>query len=112
MSRHTLDDGVTPDTRIISGISYDEHLAPLAPPAKLVGAYYRHELDFADYEKRYRDYLTSSAVVPIVKNLVRRALDENITFLCIEESPEKCHRKILALFLSEISSSHLVVDIK
>jgi len=36
MSRHTLEDGITLDERIIEGVSFDEWKVEFAPPAKLV----------------------------------------------------------------------------
>jgi len=43
MSRHTLNDGVTPNPEITSD-KYDEHIPKLAPHPKLIGAYYKREL--------------------------------------------------------------------
>ncbi|MDO9231385.1 MAG: hypothetical protein Q7U36_02815 [bacterium] len=41
MSRHTKEDGVTPDERIVEGVTFDEWQKDFAPPVKLIGAYYR-----------------------------------------------------------------------
>lgn len=75
----------------------------LAPPAKLVGDYYRKELDFLEYEELYRKYLSSDRIIPIVQCLIDQALREDVTILCIEEKPDQCHRRILAEFCSEIT---------
>lgn len=40
MSRHTLNDGVTPDPRLTPDL-YDEHRPVLAAPARAVGGYYK-----------------------------------------------------------------------
>ena len=37
-----------------------------------------------------------AGVAKILKNLSLRALKENVTFLCIEEKPDFCHRRLLA----------------
>lgn len=95
MSRHTLNDGITPDNRIILG-SYDEHLQILAPPLKLIGDYYKRGLCFEDFEKKYLEYIRKENVAEEVKKLAKRAISLDITILCIEENPEKCHRRILA----------------
>jgi uncharacterized protein YeaO (DUF488 family) len=94
MSRHTLNDGKTPHPDIRDG-SYDEWLVELAPPAKLVGDYYRRGLDWKIFEERYIDYLRGK-VEKAVRILASRALLENLTLLCIEEAPEKCHRRLIA----------------
>jgi uncharacterized protein YeaO (DUF488 family) len=95
MSRHTLQDGRTPDERITSA-SYDEHNPLLAPPATLVGAYYREEVDWMGYELRYHTHLQRPGISDAVKQLAARALQQDITLLCIEETAEHCHRRLLA----------------
>lgn len=103
MSRHTLNDGVTPDDRIIEGESYDEWLKALAPPDQLVGRYYRNEVSWEEYENEYKKYLNSDAVKPILTDFSKRCEGEPITLLCVEESPEKCHRRILAEELQKLN---------
>lgn len=107
MSRHTELDGTTPDPRIIDGISYDEHWKVLAPPASLVGRWHRGEmgaLDKATFDNQftpaYLEYLENDEAQQAVKTLGQRALREDITVLCYEESPKPgeillCHRAIL-----------------
>jgi len=94
MSRHTLSDGVTPHPGIRVEF-YDEWLAELAPRPNLVGDYYKRGLDWRRFEEGYIEYLRSR-VSDAVKTLANRALVQNITLLCIEETPEKCHRRLLA----------------
>src|SRR3989338_7725310 len=95
MSRHTLNDGVTPDLQI-NEKKYDEHFKILAPPDKLVGDYYKRGLSWSNFEKSYLNFLRSPEVKQYVVNLTERALLNDITLLCIEETPEKCHRRLLA----------------
>ncbi|MBI1968850.1 DUF488 domain-containing protein [Candidatus Woesearchaeota archaeon] len=95
MSKHTLNDGVTPHPEITPD-SYDEWLHILAPPAKLVGAYYKRGLSWEQFEQRYVVYLRDPKVEMNVQNLAKRGLDSVITILCIESSPEHCHRRLLA----------------
>ena len=52
MSRHTLNDGVTPDLRIDSR-SYDLWMPIFAPTPKLIGDYYKRNLTFEKFEQRY-----------------------------------------------------------
>lgn len=93
MSRHTLNDGVTPDLRIKEN-SYNEWRKEFAPPQKLIGDYYKKNLPWEEFEKRYLRYL--EIIYEKVRKLSETALDKDITLLCIEESPEKCHRRLLA----------------
>ena len=95
MSKHTENDGVTPDPRITPG-SYDVHMPLLAPPLKLVGEYYQRGVDWSYFENKYKEYLNEPNISREVKILANRALDQDITLLCIEDSHILCHRRVLA----------------
>jgi uncharacterized protein YeaO (DUF488 family) len=95
MSRHTLNDGITPDTKITLD-SYDFWLKVLAPRPKLVGAYYKNDINWEEYERLYRHYLHNRSSQKFIQALANLALTSNITLLCVEEKPERCHRRLLA----------------
>ena len=95
MSRHTLNDGITPHPQINSS-SYDLWLPNLAPPAKLLGDYYKRGLPFEQFKEQYLSYINQHEIKIEVQKLAKKSIDSVITLLCIEESPEYCHRKILA----------------
>lgn len=93
MSRHTLEDGTTPDTRITNE-HYDMWLPIFAPKPSDVGKYYRGEIDWGTYAKRYQDYL---ATIPrAVDTLSQWAIHQTVTIMCIEDTSEYCHRSLLA----------------
>ena len=94
MSRHSLSDGVTLDFRI-SKESYDIWRKDLAPPEKLVGAFYKRKISWGEYEIKYLEFLRGP-ISEEVKGLARDGLEKNITLLCIEENSEHCHRRLLA----------------
>lgn len=95
MNRHTLNDGITPDERIRKDL-YDKHMAALAPSNKLIGDYYKRGLPWNEYEKRFKEEIKKEQPSKILKDIASKALKEDITLLCIEESPEFCHRRLLA----------------
>lgn len=95
MSRHTLDDGITPDTRITLA-SYNLWVQELAPPAKLVGDYYKRGLPWESYEAEYLHYLKQEGIMMKVQELAQTALEKDVTLLCKEEQATRCHRRILA----------------
>ena len=95
MSRHTLNDGITPHPKITIS-SYDEWLKILSPPLILLGDYYKRGLRWEQFENRYLEYIRTKEIRREVQNLAKRGLDSTITLLCIEESPENCHRRLLA----------------
>lgn len=96
MSRHTKADGVTPDERIVEGVTFDEWRKEFAPPDKLIGAYYRNELSWEDFEKKYIEFLRSAEIKPKVESFAKRCTEETITLMCIEDGADKCHRRLLA----------------
>ncbi|MFZ2154414.1 MAG: DUF488 family protein [Candidatus Moraniibacteriota bacterium] len=108
ISRPTLDDGKTPDERIIQGITHHEWLNDFAPPLKLIGAYKRKELSWKEYERKYLDFLRSSLMKRKVATLALRCLQEKITLACIEEKADFCHRRLLAEELQR-RQPHLVI---
>ena len=93
MSRHTLNDGITkhPD---ITALSYDAHFPVYAPSPRLLGDYYKRGLEWSLFERRYREEMRKKH--DLVLELARCAVNLTITLLCIEDSPEKCHRRLLA----------------
>jgi len=95
MSRHTLNDGFTPHPQI-STASYDQWIYTLAPPAKLLGDYYKRGLPWECFEKGYLEYIRQPSIQKEVQNLAKKSLCSAITLLCIEKSPKYCHRRILA----------------
>lgn len=112
MSRHTLNDGVTPDSRIVAGVTYTSHLQKLAPPASLVGWWYRENRKLTDtpelntnkmkdelwrvFINQYSEHLDKPTQAELTTRLVDRALIKTVTILCVEESPEFCHRRLLS----------------
>ncbi len=94
MSRHTLNDGITPDPRI-TPTAFDEWMPELAPPQRLVGDYYRRNLPWLQFEQRYEEYLRRDDVSVLVSTLAKRSLSDDITLLCVEEVADCCHRRLL-----------------
>jgi len=92
MSRHTLNDGITPDPEI-SPDSYDEWWPELAPSPKLVGDHYKRNLSWIEFERRYLGELLDK---PKLEELIGLALCRTVTILCVESSPDECHRRLLA----------------
>ena len=94
MSRHTLNDGATPDNRLDN--RYDIHLPELGPSSKLIGSYYKNGLSFDQFAVKFRGEVRSEPKKYFLQIIAKLALKLDIVLLCIEETPEKCHRKILA----------------
>lgn len=96
MSRLTEDDGVTPVPLLCAGKSFDAWLPILGPPGRLVGAWYRGEISWGEFERQYQEYVLQENVVPLVKLIAEQARERDISLLCVEPLGEHCHRLTLA----------------
>ncbi|MEK7072790.1 MAG: DUF488 domain-containing protein [Patescibacteria group bacterium] len=95
MSRHTLSDGKTSDPEITDDL-FDDHIPQLGPPPKLVGGYYRGEVLWPEFARRYLEYLSSDQASGLVDELIELSKKTDVVLLCIEDTPEFCHRRLLA----------------
>ena len=95
MSRHTLSDGITPDPEITLA-TYDEWWPELAPPAHLIGSYYKRGLEWKLFEEEFVKHLSSSRAQTRLWQLIALSQNSPITILCIEKSPAQCHRRLVA----------------
>lgn len=96
MSRHTKNDGITPDPDIVPKVSYRLWWEKLSPKKKTLGRYLRGEMSFEAFEQCYRYGLFhDTEAYDAMIMLIGLARILTVTVLCVEESPEYCHRRIL-----------------
>ncbi|MDR3581672.1 MAG: DUF488 domain-containing protein [Candidatus Pacebacteria bacterium] len=103
MSRHTLSDGITPDSAITEDL-FDKWWPELAPPDDLIRWYYgekkrkvlSQEEIWSIFEPEFNLHLQSSAAEPRLHYLAALARNGVTTILCIEPTPEYCHRRLIA----------------
>jgi uncharacterized protein YeaO (DUF488 family) len=95
MSRHTLNDGITPDKSITNEM-FDEWQPLLAPSPTLLGEYYIRGLPWHEFEEEFKAQLDRPLTARSVQIIAELAMDKNVTLLCTEQTPEQCHRRIIA----------------
>lgn len=95
MSRHTLADGTTPDHEITPDL-FDEWWPELAPPATLIGAYYKRNLPWEEFAEAYNTFLRRARTAQQLERLIDLGQSGNVTVLCIEDEPSRCHRRLIA----------------
>jgi uncharacterized protein YeaO (DUF488 family) len=95
MSGLTLEDGITPHPDA-DKMQYQYWLKALAPSRALLGDYYKRGLSWDGYEERYNQYLSLPDKSYEIDELAKLALTHTVTILCLDESPEKCHRRLIA----------------
>ncbi len=95
MSRHTLSDGITHDSDITKE-SFDEWWQDLSPGPVLVGSYYKGKLSWEAFAEKFNEYLQMSKVQKRLAELNAISCKRDVTILCVEISPEFCHRRLIA----------------
>lgn len=74
---------------------FDIWIPALAPSTELLKEYHDGKINWGEYEKKYK-----SSVLDKQKKYIQIILDvikkQDVTLLCWEKTPEKCHRRLLA----------------
>jgi uncharacterized protein (DUF488 family) len=81
-------------TTAICGIDY-HHLPDLAPTKEMLGAYKKNKGPWADYEKQFLALLQTRQI----ENTAKKSLLDGGCLLCSEETPDHCHRRLVAEYL-------------
>lgn len=82
--------------KAIGGIEY-AHRPELAPTQELLDAYKKHGGHWAEYERRFLDLMASRRIEQTVpQEAIKRAC-----LLCSEDTPEHCHRRLVAEYLRD-----------
>jgi len=82
--------------RSICGIPY-EHRPELAPTQDMLDAFKKHGGAWNDYEQRFGSLIAERRIEQTVP---RESLDE-ACLLCSEDTPEHCHRRLIAEYLRQ-----------
>ena len=90
----------------IAGIKY-VHKPDLAPTKDILDAYKKKEIDWSEYEKRFRRLLLERRI----ENLITPQDADHSCLLCSEPKPDKCHRRLTAEYLCELWSNVKIVHL-
>lgn len=91
------------------GIKY-VHEPEMAPTSNILKDYKKKEITWSKYEQAYKSLLENRDILDTAFRLMK---NETICFLCSEDQPHHCHRRLLAEYIQqnnskEISIHHLV----
>lgn len=89
------------------GIAY-EHIVELAPTAEILDAY-KKDGDWSAYERDYPQLLAERDTLSIGRQLLQRY--QRPCLLCAEDTPDHCHRRLLAEYLAERISDLEIVHL-
>lgn len=90
----------------IGGIEY-VHLPELAPSKEILDGYKKKKLDWAEYEKKYLALIANRR---IEQKLADNVLDGDC-FLCSEEKPDQCHRRLAVEHLAEVFGEMKIIHL-
>lgn len=88
----------------ICGIPY-EHITDFAPSKELLDKWHKQEVSWAEYETIYTSMLKE-------RDILRRygiKQFDSTCFLCSEDTPEQCHRRLLAEYLKKHSTEEVKI---
>jgi uncharacterized protein (DUF488 family) len=92
----------------ICGISYT-HIVDFAPTKELLSDYQKKNVDWLEYQRIYRKLIESRKI----SQKYKVGNFDGTCFLCSEETPEQCHRRLLVEYFKEISPEEVqIVHIK
>ena len=84
------------------------HLPILAPTQEMLDAYKKEKGSWADYERKFLALMTERRI----ENAVKREVLHEGCLLCSEETPERCHRRLVVEYLDKtwgnIAVTHLI----
>jgi len=72
------------------------HMPELAPTKNILNAYKQKDIDWGAYEIQFCELLTERHI----EDLITPEQVDEACFLCSEAQPDKCHRRLIAEYLS------------
>lgn len=90
--------------RQICGIDY-KHIADFAPTKDLLSDYQKKIVDWTEYQRIYRKLIEDRKISQKYK--VNNF--DGACFLCSEETPKQCHRRLLVEYFKEISPDEVKI---
>lgn len=82
--------------REIAGLDY-VHMSELAPTENILKDFKKKNINWGEYEKKFRDLMNTRHI----ENLITLEQADRACFLCSEDKPEKCHRRLIVEYLSK-----------
>ncbi|MBR5080959.1 MAG: DUF488 domain-containing protein [Bacteroidales bacterium] len=81
------------------------HITDFAPSKELLDLWHKQEVTWEEYEKTYIQLLKERNVL---RDYGVKSFDGSC-FLCSEDAPEQCHRRLLAEYLQEHSKEKVTI---
>lgn len=83
------------------------HMPQFAPTKQLLKSYQKKEISWEEYQKQYKDILNKRNVLKSIDY----SIFNNAVLLCSEVTADKCHRRLLAEYLSKNNNEIEIVHL-
>ncbi|MCL4387083.1 DUF488 family protein [Patescibacteria group bacterium] len=93
--------------RIKPEFDFDIWIPHLAPSTSLLSDYHMQKVSWEEYEERFKKEVldNNKDYLEIVLDISKK---HAVTLLCWEETPEKCHRRLVAERLKEMNPKLMI----
>jgi len=92
---------------------YDILIPALAPSELLLNSYHENKIDWDEYERKYLLEMHNNQNVKKILNFIIHAANfTDVTLLCWEETPEKCHRRLILELIDLMSENKIKILMK
>jgi uncharacterized protein (DUF488 family) len=78
----------------IDNIKY-AHFVDLAPTKEILDSFKKKKIDWTEYERQFHKLMKSRKIELLMSNKI----DDGDCFLCSEDKPKHCHRRLVAEYL-------------
>jgi uncharacterized protein (DUF488 family) len=78
----------------INNIKY-AHFVDLSPTKEILDSFKKKKIDWAEYERQFHKLMKSRKIELLMSNKI----DDGDCFLCSEDKPKHCHRRLVAEYL-------------
>jgi|SRR3954447_11180756 uncharacterized protein (DUF488 family) len=82
------------------------HEPIMAPTDEILKQYKKKEITWSQYEKAYLGLLEERQILDYA---IKQISDETICFLCSEDKPHHCHRRLLAEYIQQNYSIEMTI---
>jgi uncharacterized protein (DUF488 family) len=83
-------------SKVICGIAY-QHVPEFAPTEEILKAFKKKQGDWLKYEQQFKDLIRTRRI----ENTLPKSQFDRACLLCSEETPEHCHRRLVAEYLQK-----------
>lgn len=88
------------------GIKY-EHAPEMAPTDDILKRYKKKEMTWSEYEKAYLRLMEERNILDLAS---KQMTNETVCFLCSEDKPHHCHRRLLAEYIQQNAKAEIVIQ--